>query len=342
MISSYINAFLEYQENFDHKPVLTFMREHDEVLVLFIVLYLTLVFYVPELIKEPFTFLYWPMTMWNFFLGTFSVLGTYFIAAGFVKLTWQNGFFWSICTDPAKSHVDGTLGFWLMLFILSKIPELLDTAFLILQRKQILLLQWVHHVATMSFCWYSYVHQTAPGWWFAAINYAVHAIMYNYFGLMAFQSLRPMLKIFAPIITALQIIQMVVGIVVLVAQRYYHQNAEALYGRPCENYHEAANKLGIGMYVAYFILFGALFKKLYLSGGAKKSQKQQQTEETVLVGRADGKVSSVNVKKNEQHASSVEEDESFCNATAEVFRELHGSDPTAHSTSPPTNKNKSE
>ena len=39
--------------------------------------------------------------------------------------------------DPQEWHLDGPSGFWLGMFIYSKIPELLDTVFLVLQKKKV-------------------------------------------------------------------------------------------------------------------------------------------------------------------------------------------------------------
>jgi elongation of very long chain fatty acids protein 6 len=88
------------------------------------------------------------------------------------------------------------------MFIFSKIPELMDTVFLVLQKKpvrstrtpphtavhhdaqltahlapQVIFLHWFHHVTVLLYCWHAYVAGTAPGLWFACINYCVHSIM---------------------------------------------------------------------------------------------------------------------------------------------------------------------
>lgn len=40
---------------------------------------------------------------------------------------------------------NGACGLWVGLFIYSKIPELLDTVFLVLQKKRVIFLAWFHH-----------------------------------------------------------------------------------------------------------------------------------------------------------------------------------------------------
>jgi hypothetical protein len=92
------------------------------------------------------------------------------------------------------------------LFILSKIPELVDTVFLVLKRKPVIFLNWYHHITVLLFCWHSYVTEAAYGLFFIAMNYTVHAVMYGYFALMALKILPKWFPSW--IITIMQISQM--------------------------------------------------------------------------------------------------------------------------------------
>lgn len=88
--------------------------------------------------------------------------------------------------------------------------ELIDTFFIVIHKKKLIFLHWYHHISVLLYCWHSYVYKAPLGILFCAMNYAVHAIMYFYYGLMALRMkpkwLNPM------IITAAQISQMVVGV----------------------------------------------------------------------------------------------------------------------------------
>merc|ERR1712107_957239 len=127
------------------------------------------------------------------------------------------GLYYTICTD---THSILRLGegrpamFALSLFCLSKIPELGDTVFLILKRKEVRFLQWYHHAATLLFCWLALATEYTWGIWFAVTNYFVHSIMYMYFCLMTFKSMQKTLKVIAPFITIIQIAQMFWGLIV--------------------------------------------------------------------------------------------------------------------------------
>lgn len=59
-------------------------------------------------------------------------------------------------------------------FCLSKVFEFVDTIFLRLRKRPVILLHWYHHICTMAYCWhgtYGIEHGAdASGWFFAAMN----------------------------------------------------------------------------------------------------------------------------------------------------------------------------
>uniref|UniRef100_A0A0A9XLR2 Elongation of very long chain fatty acids protein n=1 Tax=Lygus hesperus TaxID=30085 RepID=A0A0A9XLR2_LYGHE len=115
---------------------------------------------------------------------------------------------------------DGTVGAFVGAFILSKIPEMVDTVFLVLQKKKLIFLHWYHHVTVMLFCWHAYCHPIASGLVFAGMNYAVHSIMYLYYFLCSC-GYRSTIRPIAPLITCLQIAQMMIGLFVEIYSLYH-------------------------------------------------------------------------------------------------------------------------
>ena len=104
-----------------------------------------------------------------------------------------------------------------MLFIFSKVPELVDTVFLVLAKKPVIFLHWYHHFTVLLYCWTAYVGRSSAGLYFVAMNFGVHSLMYFYFFLMTWYR-----KLWwAPIVTVLQISQMFVGIFICSAVYYY-------------------------------------------------------------------------------------------------------------------------
>merc|ERR1719197_2386399 len=87
----------------------------------------------------------------------------------------------SMCALPSDTWGVGPTGFWVMTFIYSKIPELIDTVFIILRKKPLIFLHWYHHVTVLLYCWDAYSTMAASGLYFVAMNYSVHAFMYGYY-----------------------------------------------------------------------------------------------------------------------------------------------------------------
>merc|ERR1719258_117976 len=199
---------------------------------------------------------------WNFGLSAFSIGGLIYCVphllfnerSGVVS----TGFYPSVCSH-ASAYGFGEVGFWVFLFIYSKLAELIDTLFLLLRKSPVILLHWYHHVTVLLYCWHAYSVRIGTGLWFAAMNYTVHAIMYFYFGLtQTGPTGRKIAKKFAMLITTLQLSQMVVGIIVTVSSVVYHYNGHTCY---VSLFNSA---LGLIMYSSYFALFLQLFLDHYV------------------------------------------------------------------------------
>ncbi|KAK7201689.1 fatty acid elongase [Novymonas esmeraldas] len=105
---------------------------------------------------------------------------------------------------------DGAGGFCVAMFAYLKTPELLDTVFLVLQRKPVSFLHWYHHIVTAIYVWICSYAPMPSGIFFCAMNYLVHSIMYFYYFLVV-MGLRKSIRPFAPVITLLQVLQMFIG-----------------------------------------------------------------------------------------------------------------------------------
>lgn len=249
------DSFVALQLNWKGDDVRLWMIEHTDVPIFILCGYLALVFWGPTLIDKPVKLKPF-FALWNLLLAVFSMFGAYYTIPQLINNIATHGFKGSICNSARDSYFDGHVGFFLCLFILSKIPELMDTVFLVIQKKDVIFLHWFHHATVMLFCWHSYVTLSSTGLWFGAMNYGVHSIMYTYYFFTAV-NLRSLVKPFAQFITALQIAQMVVGLVVTVFSMIWSDSI-------C-NVNAANVRLGLAMYLAYFVLFAQLFKKLYLT-----------------------------------------------------------------------------
>merc|ERR1711988_115028 len=90
-------------------------------------------------------------------------------------------------------------------------------------------------------------------------------------------------KNFAMLITSLQLLQMVVGIVVTVASVVYHARGETCYVSLVNSC------LGLIMYSSYFVLFLQLFLNHYVLG-KKSAKKAAPADLKALAGAADATI----------------------------------------------------
>jgi len=247
------------EANFRLDDVWAWHASHLEVPVFACCVYFTVVFWLPGVLEArnlKFN-LRWQMIFWNILLAVFSMLGVSRTVPHLYRGLQEKGFEGTICNDAAW-FLNGKSGFWVLLFIYSKIPELVDTLFLVLKRRPVILLHWFHHCTVLMFCWHGYHTKAGPGMWFATMNFCVHAIMYTYYAAMAARLAKKFLNMIAPLITALQILQMMGGMIVVVTA-VRKQNADG----QCDA--DPANlKLGFAMYFSYFVLFFMLFWSKYV------------------------------------------------------------------------------
>mmetsp|Transcript_58285 Transcript_58285/g.138877 ORF Transcript_58285/g.138877 Transcript_58285/m.138877 type:complete len:315 (+) Transcript_58285:89-1033(+) len=217
---------------------------------------------------------------WNLGLSIFSLVGAVRTVPHLAMLVLRNGIHNATCaipTDRGNCWGIGVCGLWVMLFVLSKIPELGDTVFIVLGKKKLLFLHWYHHVTVLLFCWHSFSTRSSSGLWFTTLNYSVHTIMYFYYFLASFRhkSLQGCLAIMAPVVTCLQILQMFAGIAVLT--HVYRIKAT---GGECHT--DTTNMwYGILMYASYAVLFIVFAAERYCpcwKRSASKAEKGRKAE----------------------------------------------------------------
>lgn len=199
------------------------------------------------------------MGIWNLGLAIFSFLGAFYTLPELVNTITTDSFLSSVC-DP--NCFNKPVAKWIFWFNVSKIFEFGDTIFIVLRKKPLIFLHYYHHIATMLYCWYA--NQVSclwncTGWWFATVNLIVHTIMYTYYGLASY-------GIYLPgsfIITAVQIIQMVIGMFIIIYARLSCPFAEG---------YQFGFIISFMMYLSYFILFARFFVNRYLNSQKKKKQ----------------------------------------------------------------------
>ena len=267
-MTPYLSQFAEFERSYDGVAWIEFCRNHAEIPVFAITLYLMFVFYVPGFLEHRKALrLKHAFAAWNAALAVFSCIGTMRTAPHLYDAITAKGLDYTLCMHPNQWFRDGPVGLWMALFIYSKIPELLDTCFLVLQKKRVLFLGWFHHTTVLLYCWHAFHNVIATGLWFATMNYAVHTVMYAYYFATVFARSRPFAKAAAPFITCAQIAQMAVGSAVTARSGFLKLRDQTCHVDPSNI------KLGLVMYGVYFVLFTMLFRDKYLAAkrGAEPS-----------------------------------------------------------------------
>lgn len=147
--------------------------------------------------------------------------------------------------------------------MLSKLPELGDTIFIVLRKQPLIFLHWYHHITVLIYSWFSYTEYTSSARWFIVMNYCVHSVMYSYYALKAARFNPP--RFIAMIITSLQLTQMIIGCAINVWAHGFLKT----HGPQSCNISQTNINLSIAMYFSYFVLFARFFYKAYLSPSGK-------------------------------------------------------------------------
>ena len=122
-----------------------------------IALYGAMLLVVPRLMKDRKALdLKKPLALWNLALSLFSFCGAMRTVPHLLHHIATMPFRDTICTDPVQAYGEGACGLWVMLFIFSKVPELVDTAFIVFRKSKLIFLHWYHHITVLLFCWHSY------------------------------------------------------------------------------------------------------------------------------------------------------------------------------------------
>lgn len=239
--------YTSFESNFDVVPYSNFAVNHPMIPFAICVGYIAFCFGGQYIMKSRKRFdLRYPLAYWNLFLSAFSFLGMIRTVPQLVHNLTHLSFEDTICLPAGESFGSGATGFWVMLFVFSKVPELFDTFFIVMRNRPLIFLHWYHHVTVLLFCWHSFATESSTGLYFVAMNYTVHAIMYGYYFLMALRIKPP---IPAWTITVAQISQMFVGTFICLASFFLMRS-----GRTCAV--KMDNVIAGGaMYFSYFVLF---------------------------------------------------------------------------------------
>jgi elongation of very long chain fatty acids protein 6 len=255
--------YLPFEINYDTSVGVDFTREHNVLPIVIVVAYMACVYFGQKYMATRQRMdLRYKLAGWNAFLCIFSFIGALRTVPDLLYRFGTEPMTSTICTDPVSSWGVGATGLWVQLFIFSKIPELVDTYFIVARQRPLIFLHWYHHVTVLLYCWHSYATEASQALYFVAMNYSVHAIMYGYYCLMALKMKPAWLP--PVVITVAQISQMFVGVAVQLAASYKYFTDSS-----CRV--NGANIFWGGlMYSSYFFLFTKFAVERYMKKPQKK------------------------------------------------------------------------
>lgn len=262
---NYSTIFL-FEDAFNQQKAIKFMEQYWFSSIYISLVYLFVVFDTKRHLssRPAFNTKRW-LAVWNSLLFVFSTMGA---ARTFPELYYgltEKGFRHCIC-DTSYILENKVTSFWGFLFVMSKVPELGDTLFIVLRKQKLTFLHVAHHSLTLVSSWFVYKEVVGISRWFVAMNYCVHTVMYSYFALRALNVKLP--KIISMAITTAQMTQMFLGFYVSV-----HASVLYWYGIPCHITKDAA-MVSVSVYLFYFFLFAKFFVDNYV--GVKKTDVQSK------------------------------------------------------------------
>ncbi|XP_045882121.1 elongation of very long chain fatty acids protein 3 [Meles meles] len=205
-----------------------------------------------------------PLILWSLGLAIFSILGALRTWGYMATLLLRGNLKKTLCFSNFASTP--VIGFWSGLFVLSKVIELGDTAFIILRKRPLIFVHWYHHSSVLVYTSFGYKSKVSAGGWFMTMNYGVHAIMYIYYTLRAAKLKSP--TWLPMLITSLQILQMFMGATVGVLTYIWRQE------QGCHTTMEHCF-WSLVLYTTYFILFAHFFHQTYIVPKVKAKTKSQ-------------------------------------------------------------------
>ena len=108
------------------------------------------------------------LALWNLILAVFSVVGAMRMWPVIYEIYQKHGFKGAVCYRYYKSPI---IHFWSLLFTLSKVPELIDTVFVVLRKQKLMFLHWYHHASVLVCSFYLYKDKMSGIMLYAAVNY---------------------------------------------------------------------------------------------------------------------------------------------------------------------------
>ena len=146
------SAIFSLEERFSEDAATQWMKNNWQISVWLSLIYVIFLLIGQHVMKDRprFELRTW-LILWSASLAIFSIMASLRTFPETIHMLQTHGFSATLCDS---SHY-GTIpvGFWGFLFVLSKVVELGDTAFIVLRKQKLIFLHWWHHATVMIYVW---------------------------------------------------------------------------------------------------------------------------------------------------------------------------------------------
>jgi elongation of very long chain fatty acids protein 6 len=276
------NVFLG---EYNHERAKQWCVDHEGFLLKAVGVYLITIFSIKYLMRDrkPVGGLSTPLIWWNVALAVFSVLGFLRITPTLFKVIREHGLSYTY-THISELQTDSVSGYWTFLWCVSKIPELIDTLFIVTRKSNLIFMHWYHHALTGWFAFVNFYEDNAYMIWVVWLNYFIHSFMYTYYGLRAAKIKVPYGAIVAQVLTTSQIVQFLIthavmahlALLVLVTNGQYDVTFRGFF-------------VGAVMEVSYLLLWFRFYHYSYIAKGGQKYAKYGGAKTEVVANGKEAK-----------------------------------------------------
>jgi len=250
-------------QNYSHSAAKQWLVETEPFLLKCVAVYVVSIFSIKYVMrnKKPFD-LQQPLAIWNAILAVFSIAGFVLMTPTFMGVISKKGIQYTYAHVSAI-QTDKVAGYWTFLWVVSKIPELLDTLFIVLRKKPLMFMHWYHHALTGYFAFVTFYEDNAYMVWVVWLNYFIHSFMYSYYCARAMNFKIP--PQFAQLLTGAQIVQFLITHAVMGHLLYLLSTTTEKYAVTLYGY-----AIGAFMELTYLLLWFRFYFVSYIRGGGKK------------------------------------------------------------------------
>ncbi|GMR61311.1 hypothetical protein PMAYCL1PPCAC_31506, partial [Pristionchus mayeri] len=243
-------------QNFDFRRAGRWMDDHVIFTFQAVLLYLVTIFSLKYWMKdrEPLK-LRIPVATWNFSIALLSGVCAWATTPDFLDILFNKGFSASLCSGRDRLF-SGASGRAIFVLLFARLPEFIDTLFIVLRKQPLLFIHYYHHAFTLCFAWFTYSGAWPSSVHGIYVNSLIHTAMYSYYFLTTL-NIRPP-PIVAKSITIAQILQFAYLLYALIHFTVITQ----IFGVPCES-DSTALALAWIMDLSYLYLFVDFYVNKY-------------------------------------------------------------------------------